>query len=770
MKRRRRHDGGSWRWVVVAALVIGLVSLGQLSLAEAENRPYLGVRAERQAEQMVVTWVQMASLAKDAGIRPGGVVLAIGGRPVAPEDGPAAVAAASSLLVRAPDGTVARVSTEAATPLSDLRRISFIALAIGFVAVGGAVFVLAVDVLPAAILLGVATAAAVGLLGALATPNWTLAYNAIVYLGLVATALGAVLLFLVFPVNRLRTGLGRLLAAVGVGTSLALFTFYAWAALFCPDAHAWVLRLEFVYVVVSLALASGLAISSYRATKVANPETSRALGLVALATAVGVAPFCLLSLLPYLLGAGYLLPPDVAILPVVLIPAGLGVAILGQQLLGIRRLIQRGFLVLVAWLLLLALYAAGLELLRNTVLWSTLLYLAIVAGTFPLTQRLLWKRLENLFFRDVYDYAATLQQLAGEVVVLSGLEDVANHVLHRLGTTLDLCSAAIGLRREGSPPLIYRWGDGAAEIDPLALPTAEASAAALSAAGNRADGFQAVPLVAEGTVIGTLAIGPKRQAVEFTPEDTALLATLAPLVATALRNRLLVLTLEEQVKALREREDTLAALSARLMSVQEEERRQLALDLHDDPLQRAIILARAMGEYADQPQSRRWQSEAEEIITSLRALCADLRPPVLDDFGLIPALERLVNDVRARSDLDVSLTIEPDGQGESQRLEPNLEVALYRVSQEALANCQKHAQATHVEVRLWREDRRVKLQVRDDGRGLVAGGSDQRRAAGGAGIVGMRERLRPWNGQVVVRPGEGGGTVVLAEVSLEDGD
>src|SRR5262249_38741676 len=152
-----------------------------------------------------------------------------------------------------------------------------------------------------------------------------------------------------------------------------------------------------------------------------------------------------------------------------------------------------------------------------------------------------------------------------------------------------------------------------------------------------------------------------------------------------------------------ERERDLAALATRLTGTQEEERRRLALELHDEPLQRAILLYRGISAAAEHPQSQRWLADVEEIVTSLRATCNGLRPRVLADFGLVAGLEWLVNDARARSEVEIDLTTaiadaaSPDG-----RLPADLELALYRVAQEALNNCLKHADARRVSLTLWR--------------------------------------------------------------------
>jgi two-component system NarL family sensor kinase len=150
-----------------------------------------------------------------------------------------------------------------------------------------------------------------------------------------------------------------------------------------------------------------------------------------------------------------------------------------------------------------------------------------------------------------------------------------------------------------------------------------------------------VPLIADGETIGTLHVGAKRHDIDLLPEDRELITTVAPHLATALRNALLIRQLEAQVEALADRERSLATLDDRLLSVQEEERRRLALDLHDDPLQRAIQLSRELGAWVDCPQAERWQEIVEDIIASLRAICDGLHPPVLDDFGLPAGLEWL---------------------------------------------------------------------------------------------------------------------------------
>ena len=141
---------------------------------------------------------------------------------------------------------------------------------------------------------------------------------------------------------------------------------------------------------------------------------------------------------------------------------------LSRQFLGITRLVRRGLVALVVWTLLLALYSSAFDVLnrqlglgeafRSTGLSLLVIGIAFVAGTFPVIQRLLRQRLESILFRDAYDYARTLRDLGFETARLTSAEAISNHVLARLGDTLDLCWAALVLR-DASSSAVFHWGD-----------------------------------------------------------------------------------------------------------------------------------------------------------------------------------------------------------------------------------------------------------------------------------------------------------------------
>lgn len=312
---------------------------------------------------------------------------------------------------------------------------------------------------------------------------------------------------------------------------------------------------------------------------------------------------------------------------------------------------------------------------------------------------------------------------------------------------------------------LYRWGRPPDErtLTCLLADAPEEKQRLGVEAGSRA--CRVVPLIADGMAVGILATGPKRHDVEPSPEDDAPLATLAPMVATALQNALLLRQLEQQVATLAQRERAFANLSDQLLRAQEEERRRIALDLHDDALARVALLLRDLDRVPPHPQLQRCRQAAEEIGIALRATCMGLRPSVVDDLGVAAGLVRLVGDARARADATVTFEVEtPDGVPFG-RFDPDLETALYRVAQEALHNCLQHAHATEIAVLLRRDGQCAHMEVADNGRGFAASQHDAT-IEQCLGLMGMEARLRPWGGRMVVANGPRGGTVVSVDVPL----
>jgi len=354
---------------------------------------------------------------------------------------------------------------------------------------------------------------------------------------------------------------------------------------------------------------------------------------------------------------------------------------------------------------------------------------------------------------------ALLHALSAELSRLTDVGAIAELALTGLRGALSLRWAALVLQPGTAHAGSFRCGDCPPDLGQSGASTADG--------WGDGDARYRQPLMAGGRTLGVLMLGLPEDSPAPSESERALVATVAATTAAAVEVAGLRAERDALEAELIERQHELAALAGQVTNAQEEERRRISLDLHDEPLQRAILLYRAINDAQDHPQAPRWLAHVEDVVTSLRAVCNGLRPRVLDDFGLAAGLEWLANDVRARSDLQIELTTATTDSSALERLPSDLELALYRIAQEALNNCQKHAQASAVNVALWRAGPHVRLTVVDDGKGC-AGCADEAAGRGQLGVFGMRERLRPWGGSVTISGGPTGGTVVVAEATVEE--
>lgn len=200
-----------------------------------------------------------------------------------------------------------------------------------------------------------------------------------------------------------------------------------------------------------------------------------------------------------------------------------------------------------------------------------------------------------------------------------------------------------------------------------------------------------------------------------------------------------------------------------VLRAQEEERRRVARDLHDEVNQAltAILLRlEALGQ--DSPPERaadvaELKRLANQAMGELLNLARALRPTALDDHGLVTAIDAQLKEFSARTGVETRF----QARGQLKELDEDRETAIYRVAQEALTNAGRHANATCVEVALVMEDEAVELRVRDDGRGFDPGPG---RRSDGLGLEGMAERARLVGGELDIRSGGGLGTSLTLRI------
>jgi len=223
---------------------------------------------------------------------------------------------------------------------------------------------------------------------------------------------------------------------------------------------------------------------------------------------------------------------------------------------------------------------------------------------------------------------------------------------------------------------------------------------------------------------------------------------------------------------LRAAEAGLRMLSGRLMQLRDEERRRIARELHDSSGQvlAALSMCLSMVESeADKLSARAGRNLSDaarlvrELSQELRTMSHRLHPPLLDEAGLESALRWFVQGFAQRSGIDVGLELAP----ELGRLSEEMEIAIFRVVQESLANVHRHSGSKTAQVRVGRDAQKVTLEIRDQGHGLSANGNAEAPgpAVPGVGIQGMRERVRQLGGHFEIQSSEGA-TVVTAAIPL----
>jgi signal transduction histidine kinase len=263
--------------------------------------------------------------------------------------------------------------------------------------------------------------------------------------------------------------------------------------------------------------------------------------------------------------------------------------------------------------------------------------------------------------------------------------------------------------------------------------------------------FLGVPIMLRGVAYGNLYLTEKAGG-EFTQQDEDVIVLLAAQAAVAIENARLYERVERNTVR-------------RVVEAQELERTRLARELHDETgqsLTSVLLGLRGVEEARSAEETRYAAAAVRELVVQtlqgVRRLAVELRPSALDDFGLMPALERLTDTFSAQTGVAVEL----ESTLTSARLPAEIETVVYRIVQEALTNVTKHAQASRVSVFLARKDGAVAAVVEDDGVGFEpAQGED-----GGLGLLGMRERVELMGGRFTVESRGGAGTTIAVEVPL----
>ncbi len=220
------------------------------------------------------------------------------------------------------------------------------------------------------------------------------------------------------------------------------------------------------------------------------------------------------------------------------------------------------------------------------------------------------------------------------------------------------------------------------------------------------------------------------------------------------------------------RQAGLRAYAAHVMRAQEEERQRIARELHDETIQSLVLLCRRLDSMENDSESlpsslinnvREARKIADETVKGLRGFAKALRPPILDDLGMMTSIRRLLVDFKERTKVKSKLTVA----GEDRRLSPDTELAMFRIAQEALWNVEHHAEATRVDVTINFTEDKVKLDVIDNGVGFsIPPDSSDFIASGHLGLISMQERAELLSGKLEIQSSPGKGTKVIASIPI----
>lgn len=427
--------------------------------------------------------------------------------------------------------------------------------------------------------------------------------------------------------------------------------------------------------------------------------------------------------------------PGAWLVDTIALPAAIGVAILRYHLYGIDVVIHRSLVYAALTAAVIAVYAGivtvlGLVIERSGLV-VPLVATGVVAVVFQPLRVWLQRGVNRLLYGRRDEPYEVLSQLGQRLAATLEPQAELQSVVSTIAEALKLPYVAIELpRRDGFE--------------------AEASI------GQRTGEPLRIPLVHQGETVGKLAVAPRARGEALTPADLRLLDDVARHAGVAVHAARLTADLQ------RSRE--------RLVNAREEERRRVRRDLHDGlgPVLSGIVLQLGavktlLGQDPDRAVTlvERLQGEAKTAVADIRTLIYALRPPQLDELGLVGALREHAATLTTGGGVpgpDV-LTATVQAPASMPELPAAVEVAAYRIATEALTNVARHADARHCQVRLTLT-RGLELEVRDDGTGLPDG------YRAGVGLTSMRERAAELGGTCDIRPVTGGGTSVRARLPL----
>lgn len=537
---------------------------------------------------------------------------------------------------------------------------------------------------------------------------------------------------------------------------------------------------------VTLALIPALALTALLAKCVITLlditfPRDRRVARVLLATFVTAAlPPTALSLVPAVISGAEILPYSVSLLAIASTALGVAHVTVPTWRIRFQRVLRTLFLHGAAWIWLFTLYALLVGVIGRhlsdrasavPVLWLLAAALVGIGVTVPFLRWAVLKALSRWVYRDSYDPQRVLRTVSTALASTTSVQQLAESVLAPVRRAIGLDWIAV---TRGTSP-----HDLAAIAYNSLAPTPDDAQvrSAVDAAGGRGRSEIAavvVPCRLGDSAVAFVVASIREESFGLSQADADLLDALASQLASfmvrvdlwgQLQDR--VRELDETAQRLQDSQQTLSDLYDQVNGMLEAERQRISHDLHDEPLQKLVLLQRALRSAAPGPYRGRdaLLRLVDTAAGDLREICERLRPPVLDDLGLEAALRWLVDEAGRAAPFQIDLQM--DGTPEAERPDVDIETHVFRAAQEALNNALRHAQASYVRIRLTRASDAIRLSVRDNGRGFQPSPDFAAYAATGhLGLAGLRERFTRLGGVMQVESQPGGPTILTVEAPI----
>jgi len=503
---------------------------------------------------------------------------------------------------------------------------------------------------------------------------------------------------------------------------------------------------------------------------------------------------------------------NVSVPPLVLLPTDhigfffnaliIAYAIGKYQLLDIRVVMRRGLAYLLVIICLAGIYVSAILLgyrflpdqpLYNVLLLASGLTLLLALLARPLRYAI-EERVDRFFYRGTYHYRQTLLNFSSKMGNIINLNELADEMLRTISNALRITQAKLlfedtssgdfttqftypkvksesrdELRFSLDNPIVAWLEKEASPLDPKQIDSIPQFKGLWQTEREKlvTSNLELLcPIKSRGKLIGILALGRKRSDTLYSQEDMELVISMASQAGIIMENARILDSLKKQQLRVEQ-------LLTQTVLAQEEERKRISVDLHDSVAQWLVAASyraqacsqvlsgddndKAHGELADM------ESTITKSLNELRRVMIGLRPPALDELGLTHALRQSLEDLKADG-----LACKFSEVGTPPRLPSSMEIAVYRVVQEALTNIRKHANATKVNLYIQFQEDKLLVEVRDNGKGFgISQTQDSAISVGHMGLLGMKQRAEMLGGDIRIKTGQGTGTTITLSLPIQ---